>query len=121
MALDKQSKQQWNGGKSSAMERLTNEAVQSYSLPEEKDNPARVLFSKGLGRAIDEKFAKEDQKENAIQNGIDLSLSDVVAGSRSEKQELVAELATLTGLPESVFKGSKTEELRQALAAKKSE
>ena len=119
MALTKEQKQEWATVKSAAVERLTVEAEESFGLPEQKDNPARVLFSKGLGRAIDEKYAKEDQKESAIQNGIDLSLADVVVGSRSEKQELVAELAELTGLPESVFKGSKTEELRQALAAKK--
>lgn len=118
MALTKEQKKRWQAEKDKESKALIAEAMEQ-GLPE--SGPVYSLFKKGMERALDEKYSKAEDKENAIRDGINLDLASLVAKARGEKEELVAEYARLHGIEPDMLNKAKydTETWREKVEAAK--
>ena len=113
MSMDKETKQMWQDFRNATTETIL-EQVKEVGID---NDTVKALLRKAISRTIDERFAKQDDKETAVSNQPDLSLDDLAnTGKQSRKQHFVEQLASKTGLPQSVFANTSTKELEAALA-----
>ena len=88
ITLNEDQKEQWEGFRSNALQRLVTEALQVNDV-----ESIRYFVEVGISRAFDQRYSTADKKLVLIETGKIPSLAELIPKG-SEKQQLIREIAT---------------------------